>query len=213
MFAFLSLGSVSSNDSGHGSSYAQHETTGSSVYTAADCRLLQQISNTATRNLNSQCSNRALSPHPMSLIMNAASVAPPLPPPSASSITVAGSSGSIGSSNAAGHQMSLIQTLSPPPPPPPYKPRTTQSGVPMYHVPINPLPPPQIVSSGAAVTTPLMPPPSRYTAAATVMLHQPNHRHTSNMHGKLDAGGNNYYYFYNNNNYSDNDIKKSIYRL
>ncbi|XP_058982066.1 rap guanine nucleotide exchange factor 2 isoform X2 [Musca domestica] len=59
----VTSGSVSSNDSGHGS-YAQHDTSSSSsVYTAADCRLLQQISNTAaTRTLNTPCNTRALSP-------------------------------------------------------------------------------------------------------------------------------------------------------
>ncbi|XP_037928446.1 rap guanine nucleotide exchange factor 2 isoform X2 [Teleopsis dalmanni] len=62
----VTSGSISSSDSGHGS-YVQHDTN--SVYTAADCRLLQQISNTATRNLNSQCNNIPLplpSPQPQS---------------------------------------------------------------------------------------------------------------------------------------------------
>uniref|UniRef100_A0A1A9ZDR0 Rap guanine nucleotide exchange factor 2 n=1 Tax=Glossina pallidipes TaxID=7398 RepID=A0A1A9ZDR0_GLOPL len=76
----VTSGSVSSNDSGHGS-YAQHDTSTSSVYTAADCRLLQQISNTATRNLSTQCNTRALSPphtlHPSNMTA-------PLPPPPSS---------------------------------------------------------------------------------------------------------------------------------
>ncbi|XP_017490608.1 PREDICTED: atrophin-1-like [Rhagoletis zephyria] len=78
----LSTGSVSSSDSGHGS-YAQQHDTSSSVYTAADCRLLQQISNTAARNLSggsnsstssgaSQCSNSSTPTTPATT---------PIPPP------------------------------------------------------------------------------------------------------------------------------------
>ncbi|XP_054743010.1 rap guanine nucleotide exchange factor 2 isoform X2 [Anastrepha obliqua] len=52
----VTSGSVSSSDSGHGS-YAQQHDTSSSVYTAADCRLLQQISNTAARNLSGGVNN------------------------------------------------------------------------------------------------------------------------------------------------------------
>lgn len=182
--SYMLPGSVSSNDSGHGSSYAQHETPGTSVYTAADCRLLQQISNTAARNLNSQCNNRALSPHPMALVMNNAAMAPPLPPPAATSLSPVGSSAV---STAAGLQMTLMQAASAAPPPPPYKPRTTQSGVPMYHVPMNPHSQPKMVLSAENSAANLMPPPSRYAASSSVMLHHPNHRHTNNMHGKLDA--------------------------
>ncbi|XP_036321558.1 rap guanine nucleotide exchange factor 2 isoform X2 [Rhagoletis pomonella] len=78
----VTSGSVSSSDSGHGS-YAQQHDTSSSVYTAADCRLLQQISNTAARNLSggsnsstssgaSQCSNSSTPTTPATT---------PIPPP------------------------------------------------------------------------------------------------------------------------------------
>lgn len=176
----LFIGSVSSNDSGHGS-YAQHDTSSSSsVYTAADCRLLQQISNTAaTRNINTQCNTRALSPQLHTLQQQQHNATPPT--------------------------MNAPPTLSTPPPPPltatppPYLMRG--QNIPMYspnvggaaggsagnispHPPQ--LPPPQHLSrplSPPALQPPNMPPPY---AAAAAMLHH-NHRH-SNMHGKCFVG-------------------------
>lgn len=170
----IRVGSVSSNDSGL-CSYAQHDTsTSSSVYTAADCRLLQQISNTAaTRNLNSQCSTRALSPHS-------------LHPANTQTVTTM---------NAPQQLLPQTQSqqLPPPPPPsltptpPPYLMRgqnlqmfmqnggNSNNGVSHsmpQHLLNRPLSPP--------LQQPNMPPPY---ATAAAMLHH-NHRH-SNMHGKF----------------------------
>lgn len=178
------IGSISSNDSGL-CSYAQHDTSSSSsVYTAADCRLLQQISNTAaTRNLNTQCNTRALSPHTLhpanATSQNAANMNAPLPPPQLMTQT-----------QSQQHQQQQLPT-SPPPPttltPPPYLMRgqnlqmfMTNGGnngghPPPQHLHNRPLSPPLQPQQ-----QPNMPPPY---ATAAAMLHH-NHRH-SNMHGKF----------------------------
>lgn len=178
------IGSISSNDSGL-CSYAQHDTSSSSsVYTAADCRLLQQISNTAaTRNLNTQCNTRALSPHTLhpanATSQNAANMNAPLPPPQLMTQT----------QSQQQHQQQQLPT-SPPPTtltPPPYLMRgqnlqmfMTNGGnngghPPPQHLHNRPLSPPLQPQQ-----QPNMPPPY---ATAAAMLHH-NHRH-SNMHGKF----------------------------
>ncbi|KAM7354378.1 PDZ domain-containing guanine nucleotide exchange factor isoform 1-T1 [Cochliomyia hominivorax] len=174
----VTSGSISSNDSGL-CSYAQHDnSSSSSVYTAADCRLLQQISNTAaTRNLNSQCNTRALSPHTLH--------------PTA--ITTQNLTTTM---NAPSQQQQLLpqlqsQQLSTPPPPstmtptpPPYLMRgqnlqmfMTNGGNPNQ---TPPPPPPHLHNRPLSppLQQPNMPPPY---ATAAAMLHH-NHRH-SNMHG------------------------------
>lgn len=163
------VGSVSSNDSGHGS-YAQHDTSSSSsVYTAADCRLLQQISNTAaTRNLNTQCNTRALSPHTLhpattsNTTMNA-----PLPP-----LPLAPTQ------NNTTPQPSLTPT------PPPFLMRGQNLQMFTRNGGGGTTPPPLQQLQNRPLSPPLqqanMPPPY---ATAAAMLHH-NHRH-SNMHGKF----------------------------
>lgn len=179
------IGSISSNDSGL-CSYAQHDTSSSSsVYTAADCRLLQQISNTAaTRNLNTQCNTRALSPHTLhpanATSQNAANMNAPLPPPQLMTQT----------QSQQQHQQQQLPT-SPPPPttltPPPYLMRGQNLQMFMTNGGNNGVHPPPQHLHNRPLSPPLQPqqqpnmPPPYATAAA--MLHH-NHRH-SNMHGKF----------------------------
>lgn len=169
----IRVGSVSSNDSGL-CSYAHHDTSSSSsVYTAADCRLLQQISNTAaTRNLNSQCSTRALSPHTLhpATTQNATTMNVPQLLP---------------------QTQSQQQQLPPPPTltPPPYLMRGQNLQMFIQNGGNNGVtggshPLPQHLHNNRPLSPPLqqpnMPPPY---ATAAAMLHH-NHRH-SNMHGKF----------------------------
>lgn len=183
----LHIGSVSSNDSGHGSSYAQHDTSSSSsVYTAADCRLLQQISNTAaTRNINTQCNTRALSPQ----LHNLQQQQPATPPPPATTMNAPPLPPS-----STQHQQQQQPPLTPTPPPylmrgqniPMFPTNVGGSGSIIGSGNISPHPPPlppQHMNrplSPSSGLQPSMPPPY---ATAAAMLHH-NHRH-SNMHGKF----------------------------
>ncbi|XP_049313404.1 rap guanine nucleotide exchange factor 2-like isoform X2 [Bactrocera dorsalis] len=109
----VTSGSVSSSDSGHGS-YAQQHDTSSSVYTAADCRLLQQISNTAARNLSgSGVAGNSSSSNSSSGSNGSAPTTPVPPPPPYHMLRSA-------AHNAANSLYHANATSAAPLPPPPY---------------------------------------------------------------------------------------------
>ncbi|XP_011176635.1 rap guanine nucleotide exchange factor 2 isoform X2 [Zeugodacus cucurbitae] len=114
----VTSGSVSSSDSGHGS-YAQQHDTSSSVYTAADCRLLQQISNTAARNLSGSGSASSNSSSGSSGIIsqcsnNSTPTTTPIPPPPPYHMLRSAAH------NAANSMYHANATSATPLPPPPY---------------------------------------------------------------------------------------------
>lgn len=106
------IGSVSSSDSGHGS-YAQQHDTSSSVYTAADCRLLQQISNTAARNLSGSGGAGSSSSNSSSGSNSSTPTTPIPPPPPYHMLRSA-------AHNAANSMYHANATSAAPLPPPPY---------------------------------------------------------------------------------------------
>ncbi|XP_039949966.1 rap guanine nucleotide exchange factor 2 isoform X2 [Bactrocera tryoni] len=110
----VTSGSVSSSDSGHGS-YAQQHDTSSSVYTAADCRLLQQISNTAARNLSGSggAGSTSSSSNSSSGSNGSAPTTPVPPPPPYHMLRSA-------AHNAANSMYHANATSAAPLPPPPY---------------------------------------------------------------------------------------------
>ncbi|XP_029409309.2 rap guanine nucleotide exchange factor 2 isoform X2 [Bactrocera dorsalis] len=111
----VTSGSVSSSDSGHGS-YAQQHDTSSSVYTAADCRLLQQISNTAARNLSGSgvAGNSSSSSSNSSSGSNGSAPTTPVPPPPPYHMLRSAAH------NAANSMYHANATSAAPLPPPPY---------------------------------------------------------------------------------------------
>nr|XP_036232269.1 rap guanine nucleotide exchange factor 2 isoform X2 [Bactrocera oleae] len=108
----VTSGSVSSSDSGHGS-YAQQHDTSSSVYTAADCRLLQQISNTAARNLSGSGGAGSSSSNSSSGSNSSTPTTPIPPPPPYHMLRSA-------AHNAANSMYHANATSAAPLPPPPY---------------------------------------------------------------------------------------------